>query len=136
VARKAEKADPREIGGVVMKRMICAALTIAALCAAFVGCANRGVKVTCSSASTTSLADINWEEYKWPVFSIYTGPRLVVWINKDFAYLSRINGSGCVTNDTACLGIYADKQGKTANVELEFKPVSTNLITTATTVAE
>ena len=99
------------------------------------GCANRGCKVTVSSASVTSLGDINWDEYKIPVFSIYTGPRLVVWVNKDYLALSKAKCYGSVTNDTSALGIYTDHSGKTASVEMDFTP-TTNLVTTAESVAE
>lgn len=100
--------------------------TLATLC----GCANRGCKVTVSSASVTSLGDINWDEYKIPVFSIFTGPRLVVWINKDYLALSKAKCSGSVTNETSALGIYSDHSCKSASAEMDFAPV-TNLITTA-----
>lgn len=83
----------------------------------------------------TSLGDINWDEYKIPVFSVYTGPRLVVWINKDYLALYKTKCSGSVTNDTSALGIYTDHAGKSAFVEMEFKPV-TNLVTTAESVVE
>lgn len=106
------------------------AILIFALLASICGCANRGCKVTVSSASVTSLGDINWEEYKIPVFSIYTGPRLVVWVNKDYLALSKAKCSGSVTNDTSALGIYSDHSGKTASVEIDFTP-TTNLVTTA-----
>ena len=106
-----------------------------AIIATFCGCANRGCKVTVSSASMTSLGDINWDEYKLPVFSIFTGPRLVVWINKDYLALSKAKCSGSVTNDTSALGIYSDHSGKTASVEMDFTP-TTNLVTTAESVAE
>ena len=105
--------------------------TLATLC----GCANRGCKVTVSSASVTSLGDINWDEYKIPVFSIFTGPRLVVWINKDYLALSKAKCSGSVTNDTSALGIYTDRAGKSASVEMEFAPM-TNLVTTAESVVD
>ena len=104
---------------------------LATLC----GCANRGCKVTVSSASVTSLGDINWDEYKIPIFSIYTGPRLVVWVNKDYLDLSKAKCCGSVTNETSALGIYSDKSGKTASVEMDFAPV-TNLVTTAESVVE
>lgn len=106
-----------------------------AILATLCGCANRGCKVTVSSASVTSLGDINWEEYKIPVFSIYTGPRLVVWINKDYLALSKAKCSGSVTNDTSALGIYTDHSGKSASVEMDFAPV-TNLVTTAEAIVE
>ena len=102
----------------------------AAILATLCGCANRGCKVTVSSASVTSLGDINWDEYKIPVFSIFTGPRLVVWINKDYLALSKVRGSGSVTNDTSAIGIYSDHSIKSASVEMDFAPV-TNLVTTA-----
>ena len=106
------------------------AIFLFAILATLCGCANRGCKVTVSSASVTSLGDINWEEYKIPVFSIYTGPRLVVWVNKDYLSLSKAKCCGSVTNETSALGIYADRSGKTASVEMYFRP-TTNLVTTA-----
>ena len=106
-----------------------------ALLATFCGCTHRGCKVTVSSASVTSLGDINWDEYKIPVFSIFTGPRLVVWINKDYLALSKVTCSGSVTNNTFALGLYSDHSGKCASVEMDFKPV-TNLVTTAESVVE
>lgn len=109
---------------------LAAAILILGLVAMFCGCANRGCKVTVSSASVTSLGDINWDEYKIPVFSIFTGPRLVVWINKDYLALSKAKCSGSVTNDTSALGIYSDHSGKSASVEMDFALV-TNLVTTA-----
>lgn len=110
------------VGSLIMFALVCFA--------ACVGCANRGCKVTVSSASMTSIGDINWDEYKIPVLSIYTGPRLVVWVNKDYLALSSAKCSGSVTNDTSALGIYTDHSGKSASVEMEFKP-TTNLVTTA-----
>ena len=109
---------------------LAAAILILGLVATLCGCANRGCKVTVSSATVTSLGDINWDEYKIPVFSIYTGPRLVVWVNKDYLALSKAKCYGSVTNDTSALGIYADHSGKSASVEMDFKP-TTNLVTTA-----
>ena len=114
---------------------LAAAILILGLVSIFCGCANRGCKVTVSSASVTSLGDINWDEYKIPVFSIFTGPRLVVWINKDYLALSKAKCSGSVTNDTSALGIYSDHSGKSASVEMDFAPV-TNLVTTAESVVE
>ena len=114
---------------------LAAAILILGLVATLCGCANRGCKVTVSSATVTSLGDINWDEYKIPVFSIYTGPRLVVWINKDYLALSKAKCSGSVTNDTSALGIYSDHSGKSASVEMDFAPV-TNLVTTAESVFE
>lgn len=110
-------------------------ILFAALAILFGGCANRGCKVTVSSASVTSLGDINWDEYKIPVFAIYTGPRLVVWVNKDYLALSKTKCCGSVTNDTSALGIYTDHSGKTASVEMDFSPV-TNLVTQAESIAE
>ena len=104
---------------------LAATILILGLVAMFCGCAN-----TVSSASMTSLGDINWDEYKIPVFSIFTGPRLVVWINKDYLALSKAKCSGSVTNDTSALGIYSDHSGKSASIEMDFAPV-TNLVTTA-----
>lgn len=101
----------------------------------FQGCANRGCKVTVSSASLTSLGDINWDEYKIPVFSVYTGPRLVVWVNKDYLALEKVVGNGSVTNDTSALGIYSDNSAKTASIEMYFKPV-TNIVTSAESVVD
>ena len=117
----------------VAAKFAAAFLLLSACC--LTGCANRGCKVTVSSASVTSLGDINWDEYKIPVFSIYTGPRLVVWINKDYLVLSKAKCSGSVTNDTSALGIYADRSGKSASVEMDFAP-TTNLVTTAESVVE
>ena len=102
----------------------------AAILATLCGCANRGCKVTVSSASVTSLGDINWDEYKIQVFSIFTGPRLVAWIHKDYLALSKVRGSGSVTNDTSAIGICSDHSIKSASVEMDFAPV-TNLVTTA-----
>lgn len=117
-------------GFIQIVSFLAAAILILGLVATLCGCANRGCKVTVSSATVTSLGDINWDEYKIPVFSIYTGPRLVVWINKDYLALSKAKCSGSVTNDTSALGIYTDRAGKSASVEMEFAPV-TNLVTTA-----
>lgn len=117
------------------KALVRKVLAVFIVCLMFCGCANRGCKVTVSSASVTSIGDINWEEYKIPILSVYTGPRLTVWVNKDYLALSKVKGNGSVTNDTSALGIYTDHAGKSASVEMEFKP-ATNLVTTAKSVVE
>ena len=111
---------------------------ILAACAALLaGCSSTptGIRVVASSATATNLGDINWDEYKIPVFSIFTGPRLVVWVNKDYLALSKAKCSGSVTNETSALGIYSDHSSKSASAEMDFAPV-TNLVTTAESVAE
>lgn len=96
-----------------------AALALCALCS---GCANTpsGVRVVASSATATTVGDINWDEYKIPVFSVYTGPKVTVWINRDYIALKRMAASGCVTNDTAAFGVYTSQEQKQTRVELEF----------------
>lgn len=86
------------------------------------GCANTpsGVRVVASSATATTVGDINWDEYKIPVFSVYTGPKTTIWVNRDYLALRRIAASGCVTNDTAAFGVYTSKEQKQTRVELEF----------------
>lgn len=93
------------------------------LVSAFCGCANTpsGVRVVASSVSATNLGDINWDEYKIPVFSIYTGPRTTVWVNRNYLALKRVSASGSVTNDVSALGIYSCQEQKDSLVELEFK---------------
>lgn len=88
----------------------------------FGGCANTpsGVRVVASSATATTVGDINWDEYKIPVFSVYTGPKVTVWINRDYIALKRMAASGCVTNDTAAFGVYTSQEQKQTRVELEF----------------
>lgn len=100
-------------------------LGFAAVVAALVllnGCANTpsGVRVVASSATATTVGDINWDEYKIPVFSVYTGPKVTVWINRDYIALKRMAASGCVTNDTAAFGVYSSQEQKQTRVELEF----------------
>lgn len=105
----------------------------------FGGCANTpsGVRVVASSATATTVGDINWDEYKIPVFSVYTGPKTTIWVNRDYLALKRIAASGSVTNDTAAFGIYTSQEQKQTRVELEFKtpavdfanPVLTNVCT-------
>ncbi len=87
------------------------------------GCANTpsGVRVVASSATATTVGDINWDEYKIPVFSVYTGPKVTVWINRDYIALKRMAASGCVTNDTAAFGVYTSQEQKQTSVELEFQ---------------
>lgn len=102
---------------------------IAALCAALLaGCSSTptGVRVVASSATATNLGDINWDEYKIPVFSIYTGPKTTIWINRDYLALSKVTAGGCVTNDTSALGVYQSREQKQTRVELEFSPCATN----------
>lgn len=95
------------------------------LCAALCGCASTptGVRVVASSATATNLGDINWDEYKIPVFSVYTGPKTTIWINRDYLALSRVTAGGCVTNDTSALGVYRSREQKQTRVEIEFSPV-------------
>lgn len=90
--------------------------------AALLGCANTpsGVRVVATSVSATNLGDINWDEYKVPVFSIYTGPRTTVWVNRNYAALKKVSASGSVTNDVSALGIYESKEQKRTQIDLEF----------------
>lgn len=91
------------------------------------GCVSTstGVRVVSSSATATNLGDINWDEYKIPVFSIYTGPKTTIWVNRDYLALKRVAAGGCVTNETAALGIYSTREQKETRVELEFDPPTT-----------
>ena len=102
-----------------------AILAIGALCN---GCASTptGVRVVASSATATNLGDINWDEYKIPVFSVYTGPKTTIWINRDYLALSKVTAVGCVTNDTSALGVYSSREQKQTRVELEFANIATN----------
>ena len=102
-----------------------AILSIGALCS---GCSSTptGVRVVASSATSTNLGDINWDEYKIPVFSIFTGPRATIWINRDYLALKSVTAGGCVTNDTSALGVYQSREQKQTRVELEFAPIATN----------
>lgn len=90
--------------------------------ASLLGCANTpsGVRVVATSVSATNLGDINWDEYKIPVFSIYTGPRTTVWVNRDYLALKKVSASGSVTNDVSALGIYESKEQKRTQIDLEF----------------
>lgn len=111
-------------------------LTIAVMAAAtmlvigaFIGCTNTpsGVRVVASSATYTNIGDINWSEYKIPVLSVYLGPKATVWVNKDYTALKEIEVFGCVTNDTAALGIYDSKEDKTIKMKMKFDNIaSTN----------
>ena len=102
-----------------------ATLAIGALCS---GCTSTptGVRVVSSSATATNIGDINWDEYKIPVFSVYTGPKTTIWINRDYIALSKVMACGCMTNDTSALGIYSSREQKQTRVELEFASIVTN----------
>lgn len=91
--------------------------------AALLGCSNTpsGVRVVATSVSATNLGDINWDEYKIPVFSVYTGPRTTVWVNRNYVALKKVSASGSVTNDISALGIYSNKEQKRTQVELDFR---------------
>ena len=104
-------------------------LAILAIGALFSGCSSTptGMRVVASSATATNLGDINWDEYKIPVFSVHTGPKTTIWINRDYLALSKVTAGGCVTNDTSVLGIYSSREQKQTRVELEFSPVATNI---------
>ena len=103
-------------------------LAILAIGALFSGCSSTptGVRVVASSATATNLGDINWDEYKIPVFSVYTGPKTTIWINRDYLALSKVTACGCVTNDRSALGVYQSREQKQTRVELEFSPIATN----------
>lgn len=103
-------------------------LVISLLLTLLTGCANTptGVRVVASSATATNLGDIAWDEYKIPVFSVYTGPKTTIWINRDYLALSKVTAGGCVTNDTSALGIYSSREQKRTRVELEFDHPCTN----------
>ena len=104
-------------------------LAILAIGALFSGCSSTptGVRVVASSATATNLGDINWDEYKIPVFSVYTGPKTTIWINRDYLALSKVTACGCVTNDASVLGVYSSREQKQTRVELEFSPCATNI---------
>ena len=101
---------------------------LAAYAAILAGCSSTptGVRVVSSSATATNIGDIAWDEYKIPVFSVYTGPKTTIWINRNYLALSKVTAGGCVTNDTSALGVYSSKERKETRVELEFYPCSTN----------
>lgn len=96
--------------------------------AAVSGCSSTptGVRVVASSATATNIGDIAWDEYKIPVFSVYTGPKTTIWINRDYLALSKVVACGCVTNDTSALGVYSSREQKQTRVELEFASIATN----------
>ena len=112
--RASRRAVPRVLA------VLCVPL---ALCG---GCANTptGVRVVASSATATNLGDIAWDEYKIPVFSVYTGPKTTIWINRDYIALKSVTAGGCVTNDTSALGVYQSREQKQTRVTLEFAPVA------------
>ena len=103
-------------------------LAIIAIGALFSGCSSTptGVRVVASSATATNLGDINWDEYKIPVFSVYTGPKTTIWVNRDYLALKSVTAGGCVTNDTSALGVYSSREQKQTRVELEFDTIATN----------
>ena len=121
-------ATEKALGGLGMLSMLVALWLVAAL---FSGCRSCGVKVVASSATYTNIGDINWDEYKIPVMSVYTGPKVTIWVNRDFLALKKITGSGSVTNNTTALGIYETHEQKDTRLELEFEPVATNLVVEA-----
>ena len=112
--------------GMFLLWLLLATIAIGALCS---GCSSTptGVRVVASSATATNLGDINWDEYKIPVFSVYTGPKTTIWINRDYLALSKVTAGGCVTNDASVLGIYSSREQKQTRVELEFSPCATNI---------
>ena len=70
---------------------------ILAACAALLaGCSSTptGVRVVSSSATATNIGDIAWDEYKIPVFSVYTGPKTTIWINRNYLALSKVTAGG------------------------------------------
>ena len=102
---------------------------ILAACAALLaGCSSTptGVRVVASSATATNIGDIAWDEYKIPVFSVYTGPKTTIWINRNYLALSKVTAGGSVTNDTSALGVYSSKERKETRVELELSPCAMN----------
>lgn len=103
-------------------------ILIAASLAFPCGCSSTptGVNVVASSATATTVGDINWDEFKIPVFSIYTGPKTKIWINRDYLALKKVTAEGTVTNNTFALGFYSSKEQKRTCIEMEFSPVSTN----------
>ena len=106
---------------------------LAAFAALLAGCSSTptGVRVVSSSATATNIGDIAWDEYKIPVFSVYTGPKTTIWINRNYLALSKVTAGGCVTNDTSALGVYSSKERKETRVELEFAPCSTSALVLA-----
>lgn len=92
------------------------------LCMAVSGCSSAptGVRVVSSSATATNIGDVAWDEYKIPVFSVYTGPKTTIWINRDYLALKKVTAGGSVTNATSALGVYRSRERKQTRVELEF----------------
>ena len=103
-----------------MKKTLSIAAFLLALCCA--GCASTptGVRIVASSATATNIGDINWDEYKIPVLSIYTGPKTTIWVNRDYIALKRVEAGGCVTNETSALGVYSTREQKRTRVALDF----------------
>ena len=103
------------------------AILLAACAAILAGCSSTptGVRVVASSATATNIGDISWDEYKIPVFSVYTGPKTTIWINRNYLALSKVTAGGSVTNDTSALGVYSSKELKETRGELEVPPCST-----------
>ena len=118
-------ASEKSALGMFLLWPLLAILAIGALCS---GCSSTptGVRVVASSATATNLGDINWDEYKIPVFSVYTGPKTTFWVNRDYLALSKVTAGGCVTNDASVLGVYSSREQKQTRVELEFSPIATN----------
>ena len=95
-----------------------------ALFSLLAGCSSipTGVRVVASSATATSLGNINWDTYTIPVFSVYTGPKTTIWVNRDYVALKSVAAEGIVTNTTSALGVYQAREQKRTRVELEFTP--------------
>ena len=90
----------------------------------FGGCSSipTGVRVVASSATATSLGNINWDTYTIPVFSVYTGPKTTIWVNRDYIALKSVAAEGIVTNTTSALGVYQAREQKRTRVDIEFAP--------------
>ena len=89
--------------GLFALRPLLAIIAIGALCN---GCASTptGVRVVASSATATNIGDIAWDEYKIPVFSVYTGPKTTIWINRDYLALSKVTAFGMTRQSTRRTG--------------------------------
>ncbi len=94
----------------------------------FGGCSSipTGVRVVASSATATSLGNINWDTYTIPVFSVYTGPKTTIWVNRDYIALKSVAAEGIVTNTTSALGVYQAREQKRTRVDIEFAPAKEN----------
>ena len=94
----------------------------------FGGCSSipTGVRVVASSATATSLGNINWDTYTIPVFSVYTGPKTTIWVNRDYIALKSVAAEGIVTNTTSALGVYQAQEQKRTRVDIEFAPAKEN----------